>query len=358
MTPRSAARLHTLTMKAYRLTDFTGLGDLHQIEEAEPYPQRGEIKVRVHAVSLNYRDLAMVLGKYPVAHCKGLIPTSDGAGEVIEVGEGVDDFKVGDRVMGIFHPRWFGGRMPASVNRYGYGSEIDGWLTEQKVVSEEWVVRIPDSLTYEEAATLPCAALTAWSALTGGAPLRSGSTVLTQGTGGVSIFAIALAKALGATVIATTSSAGKAERLRQLGADQVINYREEGLWGEAARVLTGGVGVDCVVEVGGPGTMAQSLRAVRYGGEIACIGFLDAASVGIDFFALFGSGANMRHISVGSREGLQDVARAISTAGIRPVIDSVFELKAAREAYAHLQSGQHFGKVVIRCAPAPSSTGP
>lgn len=342
-------------MKAYRLVDFTGLDDLRLTEEGTQRPERGEVRVRVHAVSLNFRDLAMLRNQYPVPHRKGLVPTSDAAGEVVELGAGVTDFKVGDRVMGIFHPRWYGGRMPTNVSQHDYGSAIDGWLVEEKVVSQEALVHIPEGLSYEEASTLPCAALTAWNALAGENPIRSGRTVLTQGTGGVSIFAIELAKAVGATVIATTSSEVKAERLRQLGADHVINYREVPQWGDAVRALTtDGLGVDCVVEVGGPGTMAQSLRAVRPGGEIASIGFLSAEGPGIDFFALFASGATFRHISVGSREGLEDVVGVIGTAGIKPSIDSVFEFDAAREAYAHLASGSHFGKVVVRCVGAPT----
>src|SRR4051812_42407124 len=194
-------------MRAYRLNDFTSLDDLHLREEAGPRPQRGEVLVRVHAVSLNFRDVAMFRGRYPLPHRKSLVPTSDGAGEVEEVGAGVTDYKVGDRVMGIFHPRWYGGRMPSDVSRYDYGSEIDGWLAEQKVISQESLVPIPDGLSYEEASTLPCAALTAWSALTLGTAIRSGHTVLTLGTGGVSVFAIQLAKAVGASVIATTSGA-------------------------------------------------------------------------------------------------------------------------------------------------------
>jgi NADPH:quinone reductase-like Zn-dependent oxidoreductase len=204
-------------MKAYRLNDFSGLDDLRRVTEDEPRPQRGEVLVRVRAVSLNYRDIAMLRNRYPVPHRKRLIPTSDGAGEVVEVGEGVDKFKIGDRVMGIFHPRWYGGRMPPNVSQFGYGSQIDGWLVEQKVVSHESIERIPDSLSYEEASTLPCAALTAWSAFTGGTPIRAGNTVLTQGTGVVSLFALQLAKAVGASVIATTSSAAKAERLLAFG---------------------------------------------------------------------------------------------------------------------------------------------
>ncbi len=337
-------------MRAYRLDDFKSLDHLRLRDEDEPIPQRAEVLVRVHAVSLNFRDIAMLRGRYPVPHRKGLIPCSDGAGEIVEIGADVDDFKVGDRVMSVFHPRWFGGRLPANVSQYDYGSEKDGWLTEWKVVSRESLVRIPDSLSYEEASTLPCAALTAWSALTLVPPIRAGHIVLTQGTGGVSLFALQLSKAVGATVIATTSSATKAVQLRALGADEVVNYNEEPRWGARVRALTDGVGVDRVVEVGGPGTIAESLRAVRPGGEIASIGFLSTESHGIDFFTLFASGATLRHISVGSREGLQDVARTIATAGIKPIIDRVFGFEETKEAYTRLESGLHTGKIVIRCS--------
>lgn len=336
-------------VRAYRLDDFTGVDDLHLREEDEPRPQRGELVVRVRAVSLNFRDIAMVRDKYPMPHKKGLIPTSDAAGEVVEIGEGVDAFKVGDRVMGTFHPRWFGGRMNAEVFKYAYGSDSDGWLVERKVISQESVVGIPETLSYEEAATLPCAGLTAWVALTAGMAIRAGHTVLTQGTGGVSIFALQLAKAVGARVIATTSGAAKADRLRALGADEVVNYKEEPQWGERVRALTGGRGVDRVVEVGGPGTMGQSLRAVAPGGEIVSIGFLSTENPGIDFFALFASWATFRPIGVGNREDLKDLVRAVAMAGIKPVIDRVFEFERAREAFAHLDSGLHIGKIVIRC---------
>ena len=335
-------------MKAYRLDDFTGLDDLRLHDEPQPPPQRGELVVRVRAASLNFRDLAMLRDKYPLPHAKGLIPLSDAAGEVVAVGEGTDTFKVGDRVMGTFHPRWFGGKMPADVFKYSYGSEIDGWLCEQKVVSQEAVVAMPPSLTDEEAATLPCAGLTAWEALTAGGSVRSGDTVLVQGTGGVSIFALQLAKAVGARVIATTSSASKAERLRALGADEIVNYREEPAWGERVRALSGGRGVDRVVEVGGPGTLGQSLKAVATGGEIISVGFLSADNPGVDFFALFGSWATFRPIGVGSREGLRALSRTIEMAGIKPVIDRTFDFEQASDAFAHLESGTHIGKVVIK----------
>lgn len=337
-------------MKSYRLGNFTSIDDLHMHDELAPEPQRGEVLVRVHAVSLNFRDIAMVRNQYPVPHSKGLIPTSDGAGEVLAIGEGVESFKVGDRVMSTFHPRWYAGRRPANLFQYGYGAAIDGWLTEQKVVSQEALVRMPDSLSYEEATTLPCAAVTAWSALNDGGLIRADSTVLVQGSGGVSIFALLLAKAVGATVIATTSSYEKAERLLELGADAVVNYREEPNWGDRVRALTHGQGVERVVEVGGPGTFAQSLRAVRPGGEIALIGFVSPLGDSINYLDLFMSGANFRHITVGSRESLMDVSQAIDVARIKPVIDRVFDFADAKAAFAHLDSGAHFGKVVIRCA--------
>ncbi|NDL62034.1 zinc-dependent alcohol dehydrogenase family protein [Acerihabitans arboris] len=336
-------------MKSYRLVDFRSLDDLQLYEENTPQPQRGEVLIRVRAVSLNYRDIAMLGNTYPLSHRKGLVPTSDGAGEVVEVGPDVEDFKTGDRVAGIFHARWFGGRMPIYSNQRGYGSENDGWLCEFKVVSQEAIVRIPDNLSFEEAATLPCAAVTAWNALCGTSQIRAGHRVLIQGTGGVSIFALQFAKVLGASVIATTSSVAKAERLRQFGASEVINYKEEPQWGKRVRELTHGKGVDLIVEVGGPGTIAESLRAIAPGGEIASIGFLSAQGEGIDFFALFGSLATFRPFSVGSRETLEDVCAVMTMSNIKPVIDRIFEFNDAKAAYAHLGSGSHFGKIIIRC---------
>lgn len=335
-------------MRAYRFVDFTSLSDLKPSTESEPRQQRGEVLIRVHAVSLNYRDIAMVTGRYPRAHKKGLIPASDGAGEIIEVGEGVRSWRVGDRVMGLFHPRWFGGPMHATMGKEAYGDQNDGWLVERKVASQEAIVRIPDYLTYEEAATLPCAGLTAWSALSGPSPVRAGHSVLVQGTGGVSIFALQLARAVGATVFATTSSAAKAARLREMGAAAVVNYRDEPEWGKRVRELTGGRGVDCVVEVGGPGTINQSLRAVALGGEIASIGFLASDNPGIDFFSLKLSSATFRNIAVGDRIGLEALSRAMSATRLKPVIDKVFRFDEARDAFAYLESGAHFGKVVIR----------
>jgi len=335
-------------LRAYRFDSFAGLDELRLRDEPDPTPQRGEVLVRVHAVSLNFRDLAMLRGRYPRPCLPGLIPTSDGAGEVVAVGEGVRAFKPGDRVMGAFHPRWFGGEMPSTIQADSYGAESDGWLTELKALSQEAVVPIPDGVTDEEAATLPCAGVTAWTALTGATPIRAGHSVLVQGTGGVSIFALQIARAVGATVVATTSSDAKAERLRGLGADHVVNYAAEPEWGRQVRRLTGGRGVDRVVEVGGPGTIGQSLRAVALGGEIASIGFLSTENPGIDFFQLKASGANFRNITVGDRQALVEFARLVGQTGLRPVIDRTFAFAEAREAFAHLEAGGHLGKVVIR----------
>ena len=337
-------------MRAYRFDALTSLDNLSRHEEPMPQPQRGEILLRVHAVSLNYRDIAMPLGKYPQPASPGLVPTSDAASEVVEVGEGVDGFNVGDRVINIFHPRWYGGPMPADWASTGYGSGQDGWLTEYKVVSQEELVHLPDGVSWEEAATLPCAAVTAWNGLVGKAPLQAGHNVLTLGTGGVAIFAVQLAKVLGARVIATTSSAQKAERLRALGADEVINYSEVKDWGAKARELTGGRGVDRVIEVGGSATIGQSLKAVRQDGQIALIGFLGTDNPGIDYFALFGSGAAVQGIFVGSRPDLENLVRVVRASKLKPVIDKVFGFDEAKAAFEHLRDGGAVGKTVIQVA--------
>jgi len=336
-------------MRAYRFDSFDSLDALRVREEPDPRPQRGEVLVRVHAVSLNFRDIAMLRGRYPRKCVPGLIPVSDAAGEIVATGEGVEAFKVGDRVIGAFHPRWFGGEMPSTIQSDSYGAENDGWLCEFKAISQEAVVRLPDALSYEEGSTLPCAGLTAWTALTGPRPIRAGHTVLVQGSGGVSIFALQLARAVGATVIATTSSAAKADRLKALGAADVVNYVDDPQWGRSVRTLTGGRGVDRVVEVGGPGTIAQSLRAVAVGGEIASIGFLSTENPGIDFFELKTSGASFRNITVGDRAALLDLNRAVAATGLKPIIDRVFAFDEAREAFSHLENGAHLGKIVIRC---------
>ena len=338
----------TQTMRAWRYDAFDSIDSLSFNAVPIPVPQRGELLLKVHAVSLNFRDVAVLLGRYVQNAKTGLVPASDAAAEVVAVGEDVTAYKPGDRVLGVFHPRWFGGPMPADWVGDSYGTGRDGWLCQFKAVSQEAVVRLPDSLSWEEGSTLPCAAATAWFALAGSTPVRAGHTVLTQGTGGVSIFAVQLARLLGARIIATTSSAAKAERLRALGADEIINYAEDPKWGEQVRALTGGRGVDRVVEVGGPATINQSLRAVARGGEVVLIGFLSEENPGIDYFHLKGTGASVRAISVGDRTNLEDCVRAVAMGGLKPVIDRVFAFEQAKEAFAHLRAAKHVGKVVIR----------
>nr|WP_321983918.1 NAD(P)-dependent alcohol dehydrogenase [uncultured Lichenicoccus sp.] len=335
-------------MRAWRFDEFRGLDGLHLHDEPMPEPQRGELLLRVRAVSLNYRDIAMPLGRYPVPSEPGHIPISDAAAEVVAVGAGVRSFQPGHRVIGSFHRRWFGGPPDIDWGRSGYGAFEDGWLAEYKAISEESVVRLPDGYSFEQGATLPCAATTAWTALGGPQPIRPGQSVLTLGTGGVSIFAVQLARALGATVFATTSSDGKAARLRALGADHVLDYTQAPDWGQRVRELTGGAGVDYVIETGGAGTIEQSLRAVAAGGIVALIGFLSGEASGLDFTRLFTAGAVTRPIRVGSRADLQDLLRVAMATELQPVIDQVFEFDEAPAAFERLLGGRHVGKIVIR----------
>lgn len=335
-------------MRAYRFERLDSLKDLTASDEAMPVPQRGEVLVRVHAVALNYRDLSLVLGNYVHPATAGLVPCSDAAGEVVAVGEDVTAHAVGDRVISVFHRRWFGGQPPFTSSRgESYGSAVDGWLVEYKAVSQEAVVKLPPGLTYEEGATLPCAGTTAFNALSGPRPVRAGHTVLTLGSGGVSVFALQIAKALGATVIATTSSASKGDRLRTLGADHVVNYAVNPDWGRQVRDITGGTGVDCVVEVGGPATINQSLRTVCWGGEVVLIGFLSKDNPGIDYFDLKRTGASVRAISVGDRTMLEELIRLCTGTKLKPVIDRVFPWGEARAAFEHLQAARHIGKIVV-----------
>lgn len=330
-------------MRAYQLDRLGSLDGLVLVERDIPSPGAGEVLVQVRASSLNFRDMIIVEGWYPAPVPPGRVPLSDAAGDVVAVGAGVTRFKTGDRVINCFFPNWFGGSFNAMPEAYVV--DRDGWLTEYKVISAEALVSMPEHLTFEEAATLPCAAVTAWSALSG---VRAGQTILTQGTGGVSVFAVQLAKAFGARVIATTSSPKKALRLRELGADEVIDYRASPDWADQVRALTGGRGVDRVVEVGGPDTLAQSVRAVAYGGQISLVGVLAGAEGGIDFMPMFLSQATFQPIVVGSRRDLEDLCRAIEQHQIRPVIDSVFSFDEAKAGWSHYSGRKVSGKVVFR----------
>jgi len=330
-------------MNLFRLETIGAIDGLGVREEAIPVPSAGEVLIRVKVSALNFRDLAIVLGKSPFAVRAGVVPVSDAAGEVEAVGPDVSTLKAGDRVVSRFFPTWYGG--PRIPNPDMYGSDRDGWLTEYKVVRAEALSLAPSNLTFEEAASLPCAAVTGWSALAG---VRAGDTVLTQGSGGVSLFALQLAKLLGARVIATTSSARNGERLKSLGADAVVDYVENPQWAEAVRALTAGRGVDRVVDVGGPGTLAESLKAVAYGGEVALVGALGESKAGLDFMGLFMSQATLRCISVGSRVDVEAMNRAVDAHAMRPVIDRVFPFAEAKAAWAHYAGRGAFGKIVIR----------
>lgn len=311
----------------------------------DPKPKPGEVLVRVRASSLNYHDFIVVLGGIPTPD--GRIPMSDGAGEVVALGEGVTKWKVGDRVLSLFFPNWQSGQVEAAGFQSVPGDGADGFGCELYAGPETAFTRMPDGWSFEEAATLPCAALTAWRGMFVETRTKPGDWVLVQGTGGVSIFALQFAKATGARVIATSSSEAKLEKLRGLGADHVINYKENPDWGKTAFEMTGGRGVDEVVEIGGPGTMAQSINACRPGGHISLIGVLTGISGEVPTAALFSRNITLSGITVGSRRHQEDMVGAINATGFKPVIDSRFPLDQIAAAFAHQASQQHFGKIVL-----------
>ena len=334
-------------MRLYRLPQQTGFDDLTLGEAETPRCQRGQVLVRMHAASLNFRDLSVATGRYMLgAPPPDLVPLSDGAGEVVEIGDGVTRVKPGDRVAGIFMQGWMGGELEPTHRDTALGGSIDGVLAEYVVFDEQGLVLIPDHLTYPQAATLPCAAVTAWNALYGLHPLQPGQTVLVLGTGGVSIFGLQIARMAGARVIATSSSDEKLERVTAMGASDVINYKTNPEWQETVRELTDGRGVDHVVEVGGPGTLGRSLGAARGGGTVSLIGVLTKGD--IDPLTIFRSGAIVRPIYVGSRQMFEAMNRAIALHRMEPVIDRVFPFEEAAEAYRFLKGATHMGKVVIQ----------
>ncbi len=337
-------------MKTYQLKDYGSLDGLALVDLPDPAPGPGQVLIRVHAASLNYRDLMIVLGSYGGTTPPGRIPLSDGAGEVVGVGAGVSRVKVGDRVAGIFFQTWLDGGIQAAYHTSALGGAMDGMLAEYVTLSEDGVVKLPDYLTYEEGASLPCAAVTAWNGLVEQGRLTAGETVLLQGTGGVSMFALQIAKMHGARVILTSSSDEKLARAKALGADEGINYQTTRDWDKAVWGLTGKRGVDHVVEVGGPGTFAKSLQSARHGGHIAQIGVLSDVEALISPMPILGKSLNVTGIYVGSRAMFERLLSALTVGQTRPVIDRVFAFEEVQAAYAHLQSGAHFGKVVIRVA--------
>lgn len=328
-------------MKIYRLQTIGSIDGLALCDEPKPLPGPGEVLVGIKAASLNFRDLMIINGwsAFPVEN--GRVQLSDAAGVVEAVGTGVTRFAVGDRVTNNFMPGWHTGSFREFAPQYG--TQLDGWMAEYRVVDQNELVAIPDSISFEDAATLPCAAVTGWNAVAGIGPQHS---VLTQGTGGVSLFALQFAKARGAKVIATTSSAEKAQRLRALGADHVINYNEIPNWGEQAKALTSGRGVDRVVEVGGPGTFSQSLKAVALSGQVSMVGVLAQGDMPsyLDMFLTF---ARFQTIATGNRQDLEDVIAAVVQNALRPVIDSRFSFEDGKAALEHFGRRNVFGKVVI-----------
>jgi NADPH:quinone reductase-like Zn-dependent oxidoreductase len=306
------------------------------------------VLVRVRATSLNYRDLITVEGSSARAAPKAdLVPLSDGAGDVVAVGAGVTRVKLGDRVAGCFMQKWVGGAIDEAAQASAMGGAIDGMLTELAVLEEDGVVRLPRHLSFEEGATLPCAAVTAWHALVEIGEIKAGDTVLVLGSGGVSVFALQFARMFGARVIATSGSKAKAERLKQMGAAAVVDYRATPEWDKEVTKLTDGRGVDITVEVGGAGTLPRSFMATRLAGRISVIGLLTGAGAEVDPMPILRRNLRVQGLYVGNRQMFEAMNRAIEAGGLKPVIDKVFPFAEAKDAYRHLKSQNHFGKVVI-----------
>jgi NADPH:quinone reductase-like Zn-dependent oxidoreductase len=334
-------------MKIWQISSF-GIDNLEFVDRPTPQPGRGQVLINVHAASLNYRDLMVVVGKYNPKLALPRIPCSDGAGEVVAIGEGVTRVKVGDRVAGIFMQNWIDGPPSAAKQRGALGGDIDGMLAESVVLDQNGVVPVPDHLTWEEAATLPCAGVTAWNAVVRAGRVKAGDTVVIQGTGGVSIFALQFAKLLGARVVGTSGHDEKLKRASKLGLDAGLNYKASPEWAKWVIEETDGVGADLLVEVGGAGTFMQSLKAVRIGGTIAEIGVLSQASEQLDIRPILHKQANLQGIYVGSRSDFEEMNKAIHQHKLQPVVDEVFTFDNAKEALHKMEIGSHFGKLVIR----------
>ena len=334
-------------MRAYTIQG-KGIEALKPADLPRPAPGHGQVLVRIRATGLNYRDLMMAEGRYGGKGAQeGLIPLSDGAGEVVEVGDGVTRVRVGDRVAGIFMQGWVEGRLDAAKSKTALGGSVPGVLAEYVAFDHQGLIHIPGHLGYEEAATLPCAAVTAWNALFVTGTVGAGDAVLVQGTGGVSVFAAQFAHLAGARVLATSSSDEKLARLRQLVGGEGVNYKTNPDWDKWAVGATAGVGVDHVVEIGGPGTLGRSLNAVRIMGEVSLIGVLTGVAGEVSTGAILGKHVRVLGIYVGSRAMFEEMNRAIALHKLRPVVDRVFPFDRAPEAYEYLKSGRHFGKIVI-----------
>ncbi len=333
-------------MKAVQLSQPGGLDKLEVVSlDAPQAPDVGEIQVRIHANSLNFHDYAVCAGFIPTAD--GLIPMADGAGVVEAVGDGVTEFAAGDHVVSTFFPTWLDGSATISDFSTTPGDGVDGYAREQVTKPATWFTKAPADWNHQEAATITTAGLPAWRALVVDAGLKAGDTILVLGTGGVSIYALQIAKAMGANVIATSSSNEKLERVRALGADATINYRETEQWGKEVLSLTGGRGADHVIEVGGPGTLPQSIRACRIGGHISLIGVLTGREGPVPTALLMAKQIRLQGLIVGSRQNQIDMVRAMEATDFRPVIDSVFALEDLANAFRHEEAGAHFGKICV-----------
>lgn len=345
-------RMQTMfsAMQAVSIEGQFGLDHLQLVERPTASPAFGQVRLRMRAASLNYRDLLMAQGKYNPRQPLPLVLGSDGVGEVVEVGPGVSRIQVGERACPIFAQEWIAGAPTKSILRSTLGGPRDGTLTQEMVLSEQALVRIPDALSDDAAATLPCAAVTAWSALVTQGQVCAGQTVLTQGTGGVSIFALQIAKMLGARVIVTSKSDEKLERARALGADETINYETTQDWGRLAKEIAGGDGVDHVIEVGGGGTLGQSLRAVRPGGTISVIGVLSGNTSDVSLLPLLMQNVRMQGVMVGHRDSFEALLAAAVQCKLSPVIDRRFSLAETKQALTYLKTASHLGKIVVRIA--------
>jgi NADPH:quinone reductase-like Zn-dependent oxidoreductase len=334
-------------MKAFELRGF-GFDQLVPVERPTPEPGAGEVIVRIRAVSLNYRDLLVVQGKYNPRMKLPRVPLSDGAGEVAAVGEGVTSWKAGDRAVIPFMPGWKEGPLTGAKAATALGGDVDGLLRELAVIPAEALLSIPPHLSFEQAATLPCAGVTAWHGLFPAGGLRPGQTLLLQGTGGVSLFGLQFGKMAGATTILTSGSDEKLKRARALGADHTINYKTEPDWEKRVLEITGGRGVDLTLEVGGTGTLSKTCRATAFGGRISLIGVLAGLAGDVQIAPILHKALTVHGIYVGSRGMFESLNAAITRHKLEPVVDRVFSFEETLEALRHMESGQHFGKIVIR----------
>ena len=336
-------------MRALSVAEPWGLDQIQVIEAADPAPGPGEVLVRMRAVSLNYRDLLMVQGMYARGPATGgpITPFSDGCGVVEAVGPGVTRVKPGDRVATMFFQNWISGPPTVEKLMSALGSPIPGAGRELAVFSEQGLSKVPEFLTDQQVATLPCAGLTAWRALFEDAHLQPGDTVVLQGTGGVSIFGLQFAHAAGYRTLITSSSDEKLARAKAMGADHLANYKSDPEWAKAVRAATGGVGADLIIEVGGGGTIEQSMRAIKIGGHVAIVGVVAGMGGGFNTASLIGNSAKLQGLSVGSRDMFEAMCRSIELAGIQPVVDKVFPWTEAAAAFRAMQGGEHFGKIVL-----------